>query len=641
MLLVLSVHPIYNRFKVKSQMIMWRTVILQSVRLYHILQNPFAGQDDYLPLPLAWRTFRSLFRTYMRYVPIAKTISAELYKRRKKFRAAKTKLELIYSTMKACEYISECKSMQHSNPKGCSHCGVLYIGGTMSGDNRYVRSVSRDTGVPTLVTLEFEIETLLSEERLQLGVVRDLQAHLEVFEADVIATVVVNIQRWWGIVLAWKRLQQREQRLVRSRYWYRIRRLSVMKRDLDVQVLEAAPIDLAAMRDKYCDQVPQMVEYAEVVMERKRLRMLKWMDRFHRRLMRYVEAARYERYLRSLQVKPVEIVVRPIVFRTTQPYDKRQFVCFRLECHLRQFLTLERYDTHMTVHRLEDEARHAQHELNRLAKLSREGVEKDFLRRVTASRQYVAQTSTSALSDYSLDENMSRIVPPLPQMAVTTNAVSVQSSSKLSSLLTAGFDFSARIGNSSINSDDGRGGGSIPPLLLPTARDYHNNTVSPSVLPWVAMPHLHSLNGMQNSPLYMLEMVSKQGEVQVASRVRLDQPIVRIGTHGSCECVVRTTGAAQRETKISKIHCMLYCDMAARQGDGTVTLVDNSSLWGTYIVSAQGTRKVHTKIMAGHVLTPGLLICIGVCRDGPESLSATEANTACVVYRVRCAELEG
>ena len=35
-----------------------------------------------------------------------------------------------------------------------------------------------------------------------------------------------------------------------------------------------------------------------------------------------------------------------------------------------------------------------------------------------------------------------------------------------------------------------------------------------------------------------------------------------------------------------------------------------------------------------------MLVCIGVYRDGPNIISATQANQACIVYRIRCIEQE-
>lgn len=175
---------------------------------------------------------------------------------------------------------------------------------------------------------------------------------------------------------------------------------------------------------------------------------------------------------------------------------------------------------------------------------------------------------------------------------------------------------------------------------------------------WSEMHHVGSLHSLFNLPMYSLEMVSKQGEVDVARQVPLDKPLVRFGTHSTCECVISLSGVTKRDKKVSKVHCLFYCPMVGnssssmadslrRDGDaakmlsaGLVTLVDNSSVYGTYTVSAGGTRKVPTKMTAGVELTPGMLVCIGVCKDGPAIISASQANQACVVYRVRCIDQE-
>ena len=163
------------------------------------------------------------------------------------------------------------------------------------------------------------------------------------------------------------------------------------------------------------------------------------------------------------------------------------------------------------------------------------------------------------------------------------------------------------------------------------------------------MTHIYTLHSLVNDCLYSLELVSKHGDVEVAMRVPLDRPVVRIGTQSSCECVVATKGAAKRDGKVATVHCMLYCpthrDQHRTKRNTTtttddLTIVDNNTIWGTYIVSSTGTHKAPVKVTAGRPLTSGLLICIGVVRDGPGEISAIQANQACVVYRVRCMEQE-
>lgn len=183
-----------------------------------------------------------------------------------------------------------------------------------------------------------------------------------------------------------------------------------------------------------------------------------------------------------------------------------------------------------------------------------------------------------------------------------------------------------------------------------------------NVQQWSSMTHIYALHSMLNDTMFSLELVSKQGDISVAQRIPLDRPLIRIGTHSSCECVVTTSGNSKRDNKVAKIHCLLYCPThkgsslgasfaqeeeiyggtakAAGEGSAQLTLVDNATTYGTYVVSALGTRKAPVKITAGMVLTPGVLICIGVCKSGPAEISATVANQACVVYRVRCLEQE-
>ncbi|KAJ1425483.1 hypothetical protein B484DRAFT_90183, partial [Ochromonadaceae sp. CCMP2298] len=209
--------------------------------------------------------------------------------------------------------------------------------------------------------------------------------------------------------------------------------------------------------------------------------------------------------------------------------------------------------------------------------------------------------------------------------------------------------------------------------------------IASSVRQFSQMAHIHVIHSLFNTYLYSLEMVSQQGDIKVARRIPLDRPLVRIGTHSSCECVVTLTGAARREGKIAAVHCLFYCPMSSGAppnpslsslpslpslslgplastpatqelgeeegigeeegggggaGEELVKLVDNSTLWGTYVVSSQGARRAPVKLTAGVALTPGLLVCIGVLPDGPAEISPTQGTGACIVYRVRCLEQE-
>lgn len=71
---------------------------------------------------------------------------------------------------------------------------------------------------------------------------------------------------------------------------------------------------------------------------------------------------------------------------------------------------------------------------------------------------------------------------------------------------------------------------------------------------------------------------------------------IRLGTHDSCECIVELSGVARKEAKIAKVHCMIYCSMdGGKQSEASsgaetpsAIAVDNSTLWGTYMVTVAG-----------------------------------------------------
>lgn len=79
-----------------------------------------------------------------------------------------------------------------------------------------------------------------------------------------------------------------------------------------------------------------------------------------------------------------------------------------------------------------------------------------------------------------------------------------------------------------------------------------------------------------------------------------DLLFIWLGTHDSCECLVELSGVARKEAKIAKVHCMIYCSMDggkssdASSGEETPSAiaVDNSTLWGTYMVTVAGHIKV-------------------------------------------------
>jgi hypothetical protein len=110
---------------------------------------------------------------------------------------------------------------------------------------------------------------------------------------------------------------------------------------------------------------------------------------------------------------------------------------------------------------------------------------------------------------------------------------------------------------------------------------------------WTDMKHQTTTNTYLNSSLYYLEMLSKKDEVQIVKRLPLNKNVLRIGTliEACGDSTATLIGVAKQNSMISKIHCLIYCPMGANHDKGIV-IVDNSSKYGTYVVSETGATKV-------------------------------------------------
>lgn len=565
------------------------------------------------------KLFRDLFRLYMTFVIISKPDLKKLQQIRIKYRKVKVKLDVIRKTMATCEGILSCDSINHDNPRGCPKCGVTYRGGELD-KTMYVTSISRDTGVKTLVTLDFELDTLVREDATQSELLRKIDEELLPLQSRLYLLAVVQLQRWLGFVLAFKRGVRLNRARMRSLLRMRHRRLVLLKREVDSQVRRPEPLDQTHFRYRYSDIPQETAEHLLAVTTRKTERIQRASCLLRDNLLAAVLASRQRRLEELLLAERLAELERskekPLVLKTVplEPRNKKKLMCFRTECKLRTFLSVDRYETHMKLHRIEDAKKKEHQQLCHHAKLLREADEAEFLQKVRDSRAFVLQESDRM--DYSGHEK-------------EFSPVDLSSGAQSSMLqLTFPSFRNEKIGKRSES-------GPNPNLELSSS--------SPPLV--TDIPHIFAIFNLHYAPLFSLELVSKQDEVSVPFRVPLDRPVVRIGTHESCECVVGLSGIARKESKISTIHCLFYCSMDGNIASNSsslssVTLVDNSTSWGTYFVNTNGTRKVPPKMSAGLLLSAGCLVCVGVQRDGPAVLPAEQASAACAVYRVRCLERE-
>ena len=163
-------------------------------------------------------------------IPLAR---ANLWRvKRDQTRRARAKLDMILTRLEACRLMGLCRSPFHHRASGCPACRVIHMG-PVNDVQQYVRSAHVDTGAETLIKLEYEVEGLRVALARQQALLTAIADDLRAFESDLLAQVAVAVQRWYCCYRSRKRCAEGERALVKSQYYYRIRRLSRLKRELD------------------------------------------------------------------------------------------------------------------------------------------------------------------------------------------------------------------------------------------------------------------------------------------------------------------------------------------------------------------------------------------------------------------------
>lgn len=399
-----SVKP--RHYLMKTNLIELKAQLIQEIKYSFRQSHPLAAEELVSGSNVANLTlFRFILRYFLQFIPIPFDMRKLLSKKRDHHRTVLAKLALIQRTQAACEFISKCKSRQHYNVKGCSNCGVIFFGGSLTGAVPYVKSISRDTGVATLVTLEFEVETLQKEEEIQLAIVEKSTLDLEAYELIVYDLVRAGIQPWWSIVLAYKRALKVHVRLQRSKARFRIRRLVRLKNELDIVIKEPAPLPLQSLTERYYDVKAELFEYAEVITERKRLRILAIAQRMRGILHHMVDEGRERRYQEWLRQQDLLKRLPPIKIKTlSHDNGNKKWICYRRHCNHRHFLSEDRYQTHMSLHYQEDEERLLLLQQHMISKARREKASENFLARLHVAREYIQQEYTHLQSLHNIQD---------------------------------------------------------------------------------------------------------------------------------------------------------------------------------------------------------------------------------------------
>lgn len=632
-----------RKFLTKTNLICHKALVMRSIHIFFKERYPL--YYEYKRPVNNLTLFRALFRCYMRFVTITDEMSKTLTKKRAAYKQACAKLDLIHRTQEACAFIETCKSRQHQNVKGCSNCGVIFMGGSLQGAIPYVKSVSRDTGVPTLVTLAFELDTLAHEETVQLDIVSKALQDLMEYESVVYSLMRASVQPWWCIVLAYKRTLRNHMHVLRSAFYYRVRRLSKLKHEVDQLIKEPQPLDHRALLEKYCDFPYEAKEYILLQEQLKQKRLAKYAAVFSRKLHSLVHEGRERRYQEWLRMQNMPKPPKPIKIKTLRPEEAsvprqhERLICYRWECQGRNFLTRERWAIHQQRHIAEDEERHLILQRHREAFAQRSQVSRAFLEQVKRVRQYM------------LDHVVHEIAPD--QQGVITSNTPMQ----------------AIINQISKGHED----------------DFVLAEQAASVRKFQYFDHSYQLLSLFHpAPAMTLTLVSKHSSVIAPAKVALDRYFLRVGTRSDCEVPITLSGLMAEEGRIAAVHCLIYIhpqsdvsgqvstavendpvkysgtDSPSRslqnkshsytsstQNDSfeanerlSAMVVDNHSRYGAYLVGETGGKKISHQLSHGATLRPGSLLCLGVCLDGPPVLSAADASLACIVYQFNIGKME-
>ncbi len=594
-----------------------------------------------------------------RDVPLTIAEKMTLRLRNEQLADCQRELNLIRENISKCEYIPNCRGFLHLKPSGCPECGVVHIGGSLSL-TQYVRSTDRSSGVIKLVRLEFELEALRDEEVTRRGLLRECTENLQKARDTTFNELLVHFQRWWCARRAVRQIRRETNRIQRSLFYFRIRRLSRMKKEMDSVCV--GEIDVPVLLVKYSELIPEFEEYiakkkrelngivervGRVFLSKMRTKVLKTRRRKLKRekamqqLLRTVDANSASR----LVVKNIRMMRKRV-----ELLDGRSWMCNRVECSSRRFLSEDRYSVHMRIHAVTD------------ADNASKDKKTTILNDTNASLKFESQQALVVASHE--ETALSRIQASARYLQAHPEPTG--------------------------------------PLFA-----------APS--PHISMLHIRSIDSWI-SPLYHLELMSKRSAIRLVSdmiRIPLELSVTRIGCNSLCEIQVscqvsssvgdssevllRSMTASKSDSRlthstssqqqlpdiadksssteaslspqshsssnpISGIHCILFCSksttvddstdsVSAHQNKSALTVVDNSTSSGTYVISSRANGmalRAPNKSSAGLVLHPGDLLCVGVVAASlsqkksfpPPMLNATEASTACLVFKIRCIDLE-
>lgn len=285
------------------------------------------------------------------------------------------------------DVINQCRNPRHQRTSGCPKCGVVIMG-TTNNKEKYVVAVDIDIGTETLTLLSVFISSMWKAKREHTPVLEAETKALEDYQDVIFHEVVRRIQKWWYVRFNLKKLRNNATKIKRSLYYLRIRKLVFMKRMVDHFASEEGKIDIEIVLNSYSEYEMEVREYVAHVMNTKlvnihnlvkkfisntRTAVLQRKKQMQKRLeLEKKSSAYYDKYAgggendddtvdeysvtvstKKLSKKEYRIKqkIRNHFIARLRKLEQQRFICVRPNCHMREFLTRDRYDTHMrTMH---------------------------------------------------------------------------------------------------------------------------------------------------------------------------------------------------------------------------------------------------------------------------------------------------
>lgn len=279
------------------------------------------------------------------------------------------------------DLIKKCRNPRHQRLSGCPNCGVVIMGPNGAKVN-YVKAIDRLTKMESLVLLSTHVIELRKELIVQAVALKRESNALEQYRDIIKLEVVRRIQFWWYLRHSRHKVTRTNTAIEKSLFFYRVRKLVFMKMMVDDMQDRNVPIDSVMVLEKYPEYKKEVLEYIKHAITAKSVRLHKFAKRFvancrvgimatrkaakHKREMEekaqkyfeYMEAKKKtdeeeDENLAACQSKLTEVDRRimhkmKIQFKTRIDHIfHRKFVCMRPECNRREFLSEDRYNTHM------------------------------------------------------------------------------------------------------------------------------------------------------------------------------------------------------------------------------------------------------------------------------------------------------